>query len=240
MKMPLSIIYAGFALSFSGFSARAQSPAPFQEGTLTYQADTVRRLEKTPAVYISKQLVVYQKDACYRFEVLSVNRLHPEDTQKVVHLRNATGIYTWIESTDAGRAEVANFALFESYEEEKQQQLRQPQPIYLPGYSSNRAVEHIKWLGHPADKRLLRSQADQKTENIVVAPALNIPLGAIFPAVRNLPGTPLQFIDKEPSWLVRYTNTAITPQTLPAQLFEVDPSRKRVTMSEAKQTLADF
>lgn len=240
MKRPLSIICAGLVLNFCGFSARAQSAAPFREGILAYQADTVRRLEKSPAAYISTQLTVYQKDNLYRFEVLSVNRFNPRDTQKAVHLRNESGTYTWIEFADARRAEGTNVALFVSYEDEKKEEARRPQAVYLPGYYPEKAVQQLQWLQLPAEKTRLISSTGQQPEEVIVTKALNVPLGALFLEVRALAGTPLQFTENRGGWMMRFTSTALTAQSLPKQVFEVPPTRKRLTMAEMMQSLADF
>lgn len=205
-----------------------------------YQADTVQRVEKTPAAYTSKQLTVYQKGHLFRFELLTSNRYNPLDTHKTVHLRNESGTYTWVEFSDATRTNDVNVVLFVSYEAEKQEQVRQPQPLYMPGYTSDRALEATKHLGLPVEKHRLRSVADQQVEELIITSALTIPLGAIFPAVRNLPGTPLQFLQQEAGWLTRFTATTLTPHPLPAQLFVVPATRRILTLAEVQKTLSEF
>ena len=219
------------------FSLQAQSSFP--EGLITYQADTVRRLEPHPAAYIATQLLVYRKAGTTRLEVWRSNYRKPADTMKVVQVRNGTGTYTWLEYADSTRAAAGNLALFVSYEEEKQ--LQQAQALAQPQGKPQvrKVVDRVQWLGLPAERIALAKSPNEPSE-AVVTKALDLPLGAVFPAVLSLPGTPLQFTDGDIGWLTRFTANKLQPQAVSDNLFVVDPSLKVVSLTESKQMISDF
>jgi len=222
---------------FLPFSLQAQSP--FREGLITYRTDTVRRLERQPAAYIPAQLVVYRKGGSTRLEVWQVNRWNPADTQREIHVRNQEGTYTWIEYSDSLRAAHSNLVLFVRYEEEKQLQQAQAlaQPEKRP--QAGKILQRVQWLGLPAERIAVAKGTNEQSE-AVVTKAIDLSLGAIFPAVLSLPGTPLQFTDGERGWLIQYTAKKLHPQPVSDKLFVVDPSLKVMSLTESRQMISDF
>jgi len=222
---------------FLPFSLQAQSS--FRDGLITYQADTVRRLEPHPAAYIATQLLVYRKAGATRSEVWRRNYRNPADTKKEVQVRNLAGTYTWIEYSDSTRAAYGNFALFVSYEEEKQ--LQQAQALAQPNGKPQvgKVVQRVQWLGLPAERIALAIRTNEQSE-AVVTKAIDLSLGALFPAVLSLPGTPLQFTDGDRGWLTQYTAKKLQPQLVSDNLFVVDPSLKVMSLTESRQMISDF
>jgi hypothetical protein len=220
--------------------AYVHAQSHFREGQILYRADTVRRLETQPAAYIATKLLVYQRGESTRLEVWRVNRGRPTDTNKEIHLRNGQGTYSWIEYSDSTRAALSNFALFMSYEDEKQWQLTHPASPMSPTYRLKRVVKRMQWLGLPAERVVLTSDLTKQEAEAVVTQAMLLPLKAIFPSLRRLSGTPLQFTDSDRGWRTRFTATALLPHTLPTRLFEVEPTRKLMTMKEMTQLISDF
>jgi len=227
----------GLLFTILPFSLQAQSP--FREGLITYQADTVRRLEKQPAAYIATQLVVYRKAGSTRLEVWQVNRWNPADTQKEIHVRNQQGTYTWIEYSDSLRAAHSNLVLFVRYAEEKQ--LQQAQALAQPDKRPRlvKILQQVQWLGLPAERIALTKGAKEQSE-AVVTKALDVSLGAIFPAALSLPGTPLQFADAQRGWLTQYTAKELHPQLVSDNLFVANPSLKVISLTEMGQMVSDF
>lgn len=224
-------------LNVSPFFLQAQSL--FQEGVIVYQADTVRRLERHPAVYIATQLVVYRKADATRLEVWQTNYWNPTDTQKAIHVRNLAGTYTWIEHSDSTRAASGKLTLFASYEEEKQLQQKQALTRLNKKDQQAKILERVQWLGLPAE-RIALAKGTNKESEAVVTKAIDLSLGSIFPAVLTLPGTPLQFTTGDGSWLTRYTAKTLHAQPVSDQLFVVDPSLKVVTLTESRKMISDF
>ncbi len=225
---------------FLSFHSRAQPAPVFHEGMLTYRADTVRRLGSGPAAYIATRMVVYQKGDLIRIEVWRVNRFNPTDTAREIHLRNQQGIYTWIESSDTKQTAVGNFALFTSYEEEKQDQIKMAITLYLKSYSVETLLQKLPWLALPAERLALKNNTTQEPLEAIVTNAITIPVGSVFSSVRNLPGTPLQFTDRERGWATRFTATALTIRPVGDRLFEVDSTRKLMNTEEIKQAIYDL
>jgi hypothetical protein len=219
------------------FSLHAQSA--FREGLITYHADTVRRLEPHPAAYIATHLLVYRKAGATRSEVWRRNYRNPADTKKEVQVRNLAGTYTWIEYSDSTRAAHGNFALFVSYEEE--QQLQQAQALAQPKGKPpvGKVVQRVQWLGLPAE-RITRAVSMNEPSEAVVTKAMDLSLGALFPAVLSLPGTPLQFTDGDRGWLIQYTAKKLQPQSVSDNLFVVDPRLKVISLTESRQMISDF
>jgi len=184
---------------------------------------------------------VYRKAESTRLEVWLVNRFNPGDTQRAIHVRNLAGTYTWFEFSDSTRAAYGNLALFVSYEEEQElqqaQALAQPDRRLQPG----KVLQRVQWLGLPAERIALTKSTNEQAE-AVVTKAIDLSLGALFPAVLSLPGTPLQFTDSEHGWgwLTKYTATKLAPQSVSGNLFVVDPSLKVVSLTESRQMISNF
>ncbi|OWP63699.1 hypothetical protein CDA63_07890 [Hymenobacter amundsenii] len=224
-------------LSVSPFFLQAQSL--FREGEIIYQADTVRRLERHPAVYIATQLVVYRKADATRLEVWKTNYWNPADTQKEIHVRNLTGTYTWIEFSDSTFAASSKLVMFVSYEEENQLQRKQVLTRLNRRHQPKQILESVQWLGLPAERITLAKGTDNESE-AVVTKAIDLSLGSIFPSILTLSGTPLQFTNGDGSWLTHYSAKTLNSRPIPDQLFVVDPSLKVMNLTESRQMISDF
>ncbi|MGY2134873.1 hypothetical protein ACW9KT_21765 [Hymenobacter sp. HD11105] len=238
MPALLRCLFLGLLLLWWPFSGLAQSP--FSQGQLIYQADTVRRLEAQPAAYVATQLLVYRQRDAVRLEVWRVNRWNPADTTKEVQLRTKTGTYTWVEYSDRERSAASNFALFMSYAEEKQAVAQQARSLLNTGYRVERVIQPVQWLGWPAQQVALRPTRHQEAPEAILTTAITLPLGAVFPFLRSLPGTPLQFTEGDRGWLTRFTAKTLRMQPLPDQLFEVEPTRQLMSMQQMLQKLSKF
>lgn len=166
---------------------------------------------------------MYRKAGATRLEVWRMNHWNPTDTKKEIQVRNLEGSYTWIEFSDSTRTAHSNFALFVSYEEEKQ--LQRAQALAQPdgGPQLVKVLQQVQWLGLPAGRVALTKGANKKSE-AVVTKAIDLSLGAIFPAVLSLPGTPRQFTDGDRGWLTQYTAKTLRPQSVSDQFFWRTPA----------------
>jgi hypothetical protein len=226
----------GFSVSLS---LKAQ-PA-FSEGVLTYKADTVRRLEASPAGYIISQVVVYKKLDQLRIETLRVNKFNRTDIQKYIQIRNKKGIYLFLESSDSIRNAVANFAMFISYEEEKTHRANRILNGSTSNYKVDKVLKNIKWLNLPAQKLRLKGGQNEEESEIVFTNSLDIPIGLVLDSpLAALSGTPLEFVHCEHGWMTRLSADKLKLEKVSTSLFQIDPKLKIMSNEEVLQGVSDF
>lgn len=237
MKQIKAVTYTCVIIFFS-FQVAGQST--FQEGVLTYRADTLRRLEPTPAGYITSRMMLYKKGDLVRLEIWRVSTFGKMDTlksiQKGIEVRNKKGIYTWIEPV----SNAGNIALFISYEDEKLDRANKALNGAQTTYTIEATNEKSKLLGMPTEKVIIKSSDGAKPIEALVSTAIDAPIQLFFEPFRKLKGTPLQFSHSDYGWETRFTATAVNSERLPERLFEVDPKLKVMTLEEMYRNMADF
>ncbi len=241
MKSIKKVLYSGLVVSLLSFQVKAQ--APFQEGVLTYKADTIRRLAPEPAAYIPSRVLVYKKGDLLRLEIWRIGKNNPADVQKDIRIRNRKGVYQLMEVSDPMIAPFANtMALFMSYDEETQVKDKQALAGGRKSYRLDKVIQKTTWLGLPAEKVALSEGPIPEPTEAIITRAMTLPISTLFDfdPLGDLPGTPLQFTVSELGWMTRLTATQLKAQPVPDALFEIDPKRNVMSLAEADKVLDGF
>lgn len=234
-----NIILQVFAVFFVSITVKAQSS--FTEGILIYKADTLEKLEASPAAYIVSQVVVYKKANDLRIEVWRVNRFHNKDFHKDIHIRNKKGIYMFGESSDVMTSSLANFAIFISYEEEKHFQNVRVMQQHAGHYKVSKVVENTSWFNLPAQRVLVKGGADNEESEMIITNVVEIPVGSVFDSLLGtIPGTPLQFVFNVYGWMTRLTASDLKLEKVTDTKFQVDPKFRIMGFEEAVKEISDF
>ncbi len=237
------VILQFFCTTILGFSVSPSLKAQpaFSEGVLTYKADTVRRLEASPAGYIMSQVVIYKKQDQLRIETWRVDVVNRTDIQKYIQIRNKKGIYIFIESSDSIRNAMANFAMFMSYEEEKTHRANRILNGSASHYKLDKVLKNIKWLKLPAQRVRLKGPQNEEESEIVLTNSLDIPIGLVLESpLTALPGTPLEFVHCEHGWMTRLSADKLKLEKVSSSLFQIDPKLKIMSNEEVLQGVSDF
>ncbi len=232
------IILQVFTVFFVSITVKAQSP--FTEGILIYKADTLEKIEASPAVYIVSQVVVYKKDNDIRIEVWRVNRFNNKDFQKDIHIRNKKGIYMFGESSDLLQSSLVNFAIFMSYEEEKRFQNEGIIQQHAGHYKVSKVIENMTWFNLPAQRVLVKGGTDTKESEMVLTNVVEIPVGSVFDSLLgSIPGTPLQFVFNVHGWMTRLTVSDVKSEKVADTNFQIDPKFKIMGFEEGGKEIKD-
>ncbi len=235
-----NIVLQIFALLFLSLTVKAQSF--FTEGILIYKADTLEKREASPAAYVVSQVVVYKKANDLRIEVWRVNRFDNKDFYKDIHIRNKSGIYMLVESSDSMRASLANFAIFISYEEEKRFQNERVIEQNASHYKVSKVIENTSWFNNwPAQRVLVKGGAKNEESEMILTNAIEIPVGSVFDSLLGaIPGTPLQFVFNVYGWMTRLTATDFKLEKVADTKFQVNPKFTIMGFEETLKKISDF
>ena len=231
---------------------------PFDEGTLTYQGDTIKRLEKQPGSYFISRLVVYKKQDLVRIETWHINAVNHAYWRKDIQIRNKTGIYSWSESAedtlllklamdkvpDSVKSEFMarfmNFAMFVPDEEAKRERAERAMQGYPNGYKLDKVIQKMRWFGLPAEKVMLSGGELNEPQEAIITHALDLPVCQAFGSLESLHGTPLQFVVQDAGWQMRLVATKLKVEKLPDSLFQTPPDRKLMSVEDMLQEMRDF
>ncbi|TDB63499.1 hypothetical protein [Arundinibacter roseus] len=241
MRLPnlytqLFFVILGFSLSLN---LKAQTA--FLEGVLTYKADTIKRLGAFPGGYIVSQVIVYKKQNQQRIEVWRVNKFNKADVNKNIYIRNKKGTYRLIESHDSIMPELANFAMFMSYEEEELLEAERIVGGIGNSYKVDKVIQNIKWLDLSAQRVLVKGGPRNEESEMVLTNAFDISINSVFDSILDkLPGTPLEFVIYENGWMIRLTAEKLIRKKVSDKLFRVDPKFKIMSLEEMIQGISNF
>lgn len=222
-------------LTLPGWTQKA-----FNEGIVRFQADTVRRVDAHPAVFIVTERTIFKKGDLARIEITRVNRITGGQKHRQIEIRNRKGILLcsespWQESNDPSRP-TRSATMLLSYDEEK---ARLPF-IQNKIHTVSRTGARTKRLGLWAEKIILQGPAGEEPTEALVTASIDIPLSLSFDALRTVGNTPLEFSIREYGWLTRYRAVGIERRKLPDAFFEVNASQKIMTMEQMLKELQDF
>lgn len=227
------------AVLFLSLTVKAQSS--FTEGILIYKADTLEKREASPAAYIVSQVVVYKKANDLRIEVWRVNRFDNKDFYKDIHIRNKSGIYMLVESSDSMMASLSNFAIFISYEEEKRFQNERVMQQNASHYKVSKVIENTSWFNWPAQRVLVKGGVKNEESEMILTNAIEIPVGSVFDSLLGaIPGTPLQFVFNVYGWKTRLTATDFKLEKVAETKFQVNPKFTIMGFEETLKKISDF
>ncbi|WP_138992446.1 hypothetical protein [Larkinella sp. C7] len=247
------ILFTVFLLSL-GIVDKTRAQAEFSEGTLIYRIDTVRRLELHPSSYLPVQFKLYKKADLIRVETQYVNMADSTDRKRMIEIRNQKGIYSVLEEKPSIPIDslvkklsmskdsllkvfpwMNEFALFSSYEEEKISRSTAALQGRLKTYTAKKVGQKSSLLSMPTEKFVLTSLDKSDSLNIQVTQAISAPVGLFFEPLRKIAGTPLQFTDSQYGWHYRYTIESVKAQSLPDELFQIDPKLRILTDEQMLQ-----
>lgn len=227
------------AVLFLSLTVKAQSS--FTEGVLIYKADTLEKREASPAAYIVSQVVVYKKTNDLRIEVWRVNRFDNKDFYKDIHIRNKSGIYMLVESSDSMMASLANFAIFISYEEEKRFQNERVIEQNASHYKVSKVIENTSWFNWPAQRVLVKGGAKNEESEMTLTNAIEVPVGSVFDSLLGaIDGTPLQFVFNVYGWMTRLTASDFKLEKVADTKFQVNPKFTIMGFEETLKKISDF
>ncbi len=207
-----------------GYVGASQAQPAFEEGVLLYKVDTLKRLSENPAPLAIVQMKVYKKGNLARQELMMVNASNPSDTLRIVQIRNANGIFIWMEKE--------KMAILTTYEEEKLDKAKRAASGHLETYSVEKTGQKGSLLGIATERVLLKNADNTKSVDALVSADLDSPVTLFFEPLSQLKGTPLQFSEREVDWVIRYTAIAVKPQPVAPQLFEINPDFMVITMKQ--------
>lgn len=252
------LLLISFTLSL-GVTSKIWAQASFSEGTLVYRIDTVRRLETQPSQYRATQFKLYMKADLIRAETLYINRFDSTDWQRMIEIRNQKGIYTILEEKpsipiDSLVKELSipkdsllkalpwldGFAQFISYEEEKLNRSNGALQGLLTIYTAKQTGKKSTVLSMPTEQLVLISSGKGEPMDVQITHKLNAPVGLFFEPLRKIEGTPLQFANSQYGWLYQYTIDSVNSQSLPNELFQIDPNLRILTADQIIQEVHDL
>ncbi len=220
----LFLVYT--TLLLSSLDLIAQST--FEEGVLVYKADTLKRLDFTSAPFYVSQMRIYKKGNLIRQEVIHFNLSNSSDTIRTTQIRNAKGVYLCLE----GRSDAESMAILRSYEDERLEREDRVAKGYLKPYAIKKTGQKKQLIGISTERIIIQGVDKTKQIETLVSEGINVPVGLFYEPLREIKGTPLQFVDYDGGWATRYTAVAVEPRKIDAKLFEVDPKFMVVSMKQ--------
>ena len=222
MTNTIKFLAISLILIFQSILLLAQ--APFQEGVITYQVDTLHRESAQPNAHRVRALRLYKKGHLYRLET---SRNFTDDTTKAdteVQIVNERGKFL-LHGESFGDSYLNVFlALFTSFDEKRDRKANLVFKAYINTFTVEKITGQTTMFDFPVEQITLR-EINDKAEKVeaLVAKNLETEFGFFFESYRNIKGTALQFDGSEGEWLLRYTAIRIENKKLSDDLFKVDP-----------------